>query len=214
MLKKLVFTIMFFAFIIAGAVVSFANEDDVIVYNRYTVNYMTNIAEETGEEIEEYSHEAVLEKYSSLFFGDESSTETEYIKDININKNPTTTDKQDHSFSATLADNVSLEDGNILVLMFFVKEGDTFKQLISPVEIECRLRFIEPIGMTLPNTGKDNPNCIRIIVFPKDNYNELSLENIQIYDIEILVSSYIFRKDSLKNSKELTDFVWNKVEAK
>ena len=76
MLKKIVFIMLMLVFIIAGAVVSLATEDEEPVISSISVEnvnpgfyVMTGVYE---EEEEEYSHEAVIEMYSSLFFDPET----------------------------------------------------------------------------------------------------------------------------------------------
>lgn len=212
MLKKFAFVIMVLLFIIAGALVSLANNEEEFVYNNFTVNDYIYDNEEFYEK-KEYSHEAVVEMYSSLFFDADIKTDVEYIKDIVFNENSKTADNnKDYLFNATLSDNVELENENIIVMMFFIKNGDTFEELIPPEEIECNLRLIAPININLPNVGKDNPNSIRIIVFPKNNYKDLSADNIQVYDIEIFINSTNFFKGSLKNASDLLNqFINSKV---
>lgn len=203
MLKKLAFVLMVFSFMIAGAVVSMAGEDDELLNTRKSANgAVPEIVElkETGEE--KYSHESVIEKYSSLFFDKESKTDVKYIKDIKIEDiSSTKNDIQDYSFSAALAENNKVEPGNVFVLMFFIKDGDAYKLLCDPREIDpadCNMRLIELITLYLPNVGKNNPNEIRLIVFPKNKYKELSLDNIQIYDTTIFIVKQFNVKKTLK----------------
>jgi len=58
--------------------------------------------------------------------------------------------------------------------------------------------MIEPITLELPNVGEDNPNHIRIIVFLKNSYKELTLDNIQIYDAKIVINQFNFWNTLIK----------------
>lgn len=194
MLKKICFVLLIFTFMIAGALVSFAAKDG-------------NVAMLKEEQPEEYSPEAVIEKYSSLFFDENNETDNEYLKGIKITEERTTVDDiQDYNFSAELSDTVQLENGNPIVVMIFVKVGNKYKLLSDPEE--CNMGLIEPISIYLPNTGKDNPNYIRVIAFPKNSYNELSLDNIQIYDTEIVIIKYDV-KDTLKTLNDILKPIYN-----
>lgn len=192
MLKKIVFILLVLSFMIAGALVSMANEDEDVTYNNTIVNDISDNLDVSarGQNVE-YSHEAVIEKYSSLFFDVDSKTDKEYIieEHIKIKEDGATKDDiQDYDLYVTLSDTVYLETGNTIVVMVFVQMGDTFELLGEPAEFNAWC--MEPIKLDLPNVGKDNPNCIRIIAFPKNSYNELSLDNIQIYDTEVIIIDY------------------------
>ncbi|ANX02559.1 hypothetical protein CSTERLE_13810 [Thermoclostridium stercorarium subsp. leptospartum DSM 9219] len=202
MLKKLTFVFLVVSFMIAGALVSMADEDEDFIFYRYTVNNAIYAAEESQGRPEEYSHEAVIEMYSSLFFDADSKSDVEFIKDINITeKNDTKDNNKDYSFSAVLSENVLPEEGNAIILMFFIRQDDTYEELIPPEEIDpsqCRMKMIEPITLELPNVGEDNPNHIRIIVFLKNSYKELTLDNIQIYDAKIVINQFNFWNTLIK----------------
>lgn len=205
MLKKLTFILLVFSFVIAGALVSMATEDEDSSINNEgidntAVNSVVPVVEaiDVEQQEEEYSHEAVIEIYSSLFFDADSETENTLIKDIEINKDNNKSDnKKAYALSASLADEVQLEDGDTIVVMAFVKNGDSFELLGEPKE--CNVWCLERITFELPFTGKENPNLIRVLAFPKKSYSELSINNIQIYDEEVIIEEkgFIF-KDSLK----------------
>ena len=206
MLKKIVFIMLMLVFIIAGAVVSLATEDEEPVISSISVEnvnpgfyVMTGVYE---EEEEEYSHEAVIEMYSSLFFDPENETEIEYIKekDIKIVEDGSTKDDiQDYDLYVTLSDTVYLEKGNTVVVMVFVQENDTY-ELLGSAEFNA---WCMKIKLNLPNVGSNNPNYIRVIAFPKDSYKELTLDNVQMFDTEVIIVNQLF--DFMRTLKTTQD---------
>ena len=107
MLKKIAFILLVFAFIIAGALVSMANEGEDFTLSNITVNNVTSdfhaVNEPYQEQKEEYSHELVIEMYSSLFFDVDNKTDTEFIIEEHIvieEDSSTKEDIQDYYFSA------------------------------------------------------------------------------------------------------------------
>lgn len=197
MLKKIVFILLVFSFMIAGALVSMAIEDE------YTLNDIFVMDELYEEQKEEYTHETVLEMYSSLFFDTDNKTDVEYVKDIVIEENSATkNDIKDYYIYGTPSENAQLDKGNTIVVMVFIQEDGKFEQLSNPVEFNKA--FTKHISISLPNVGNDNPNFIRIIAFLKNNYKDLSLDNVQIYDTKITIVEQSFDFiGTLKTSQDI-----------
>lgn len=195
MLKKLSFIILVFSFMLFGAVAAMAIEGEGDSLSNIEGDVTTNpvlpaieIHNEEQQE-EEYSHEAVIEEYSSLFFNIDNKTENEFIKEERIKiveDSSTKDDIQDYSIYATLSDDIHLEEGNTIVVMAFLKMGDSFELLGNPEEKFKLGGLMEPISFSLSNVGEDDSYYIRVIAFPKNSYKDLSIDNIQIYDLEIV----------------------------
>jgi len=207
MIKKLVFILLVFSFMLAGALVSMAIEDEEFMPGLFNSSNASSVYLDMDEPYEEpkdeYSDKTVIEMYSSLFFDAESKTDAEYIKDIVIEEYSATKDDiHDYYIYATPSENAQLEKGNTIVVMVFIQSGDGYKLLSKPVEF--KKAFTRHISISLPNVGNDNPNCIRIIAFLKDDYKELSLDNIQIYDTEITIVEQSFDFiGTLKTSQDI-----------
>lgn len=207
MFKKIAFILLVFALMIAGALVSMAIEDEELILSRFALNNLPSGFFDTdgayGEQEDEFSYESVIEMYSSLFFDAENKTDVDYIKDIVIEKySASKEDIHDYYVYATPSENAQLEKGNTIVVMVFIQSGDGFELLSDPVEFNKA--FTKHISISLPNVGNDNPNCIRIIAFLKNDYKELRLDNIQIYDTEIIIVEQSFDfHGSLKSTQDI-----------
>jgi len=204
MAKKILFAALLFVLILAGSVVSMADEDNNTVINDNINNGTSfgtsgslfngfvgnNPAYETAasgvEEAvnEEFSAEAVIEKYGSLFFDEEVQSEIKLVSIINIEHDGESKDIGDFVISALVAEDAELDYDESLILMIFIKKDNNFEPLADPVEGYAW--FLQKVHF--PNIGKDNPNHIRFVVFPKSSINNLELDkNLQITDMEHIV---------------------------
>ncbi|HZK25940.1 MAG TPA: hypothetical protein VFD00_00160 [Thermoclostridium sp.] len=186
MLKKIMFILLVSSLMILGSLVCMAYGDDDINEGSYMATRLNDFVdfapsavnvENDAPQEEEYSDEAVIEQYSSLFFETEDETEVEFITDIQdcVDK-----ESQKCTFYATISENIQIDEGDNIVVMAFVQKDDSY-ELLASGEFEITIKYLRPIELNLPNTGKDNPNYVRIIVFPKNSYDNLSLDNVQIY---------------------------------
>ncbi|NLG88817.1 MAG: hypothetical protein GX494_06300 [Clostridiaceae bacterium] len=232
MARKLIFAALLFILIIAGSVVSMADEDNNAVINNntnieipleadgnalnnFTVNIPEYEAAASGTENaadESYSAEAVLEKYGSLFFDEEVQSDIEFISIINIEHDGKSKNVGDYVISALVSNEADLDYDESLILMIFIKKDNKFELLTDPVEGYAW--FLTKVSC--PNIGKDNPNHIRFIVFPKNNYKNLELNvNLQITDMEhvIIAPSKPWEKvkKSLLNMQQSLEYLFNKI---
>ncbi|HAA25437.1 MAG TPA: hypothetical protein DCE11_04865 [Ruminiclostridium sp.] len=205
MARKFLFVALLFILILAGSVVSMADEDNSTVLNNDNANtetpletsgnlfdnfignspeYETAAAAAEDAVDEAYSAEAVIERYGSLFFDEEVQSEIKFINIINIEHDGKSKNVRDCMISALVADDVDLDYDESLVLMIFIKKDNKFEPLTDPVEGYAW--FLTKVSF--PNAGKDNPNHMRFVVFPKNSYNNLELNvNLQITDMEHVV---------------------------
>jgi hypothetical protein len=199
----------------AGSVVAMADEESAPLMNMIaeTNENMQNIVmfDEAvqGEYIEEYSHQAVFNKYQDLFQDREIQMEGVYLKNICINKSKESYNNQDYTLSAMLLDEVVLENGESIVVMAFVQTDDSCELLGTPKQMFAKL--MKPYNFRLPFSGKENPNLIRVVAFLKSEWQSLELgENLEITNFEIIIEeeSFIF-KDSLKSSWDIIKSVEN-----
>ena len=198
MLKKILFIILVFSFMIAGSLVCMAYGDDDFVESSYLVTESTDFLDLVAPAVsienivlqeEGYSDEAVIEKYSSLFFDTEDETEIELIRDIVVNE------FHNYALSAIIAEGVQIDEGDNIVVMAFVQKDDSF-ELIASEEVNRLYMCLEPVELNLPHVGKDNPNYVRIIAFRKNSYDNLSLANIQIHCKTIVIDNKKFDFES------------------
>jgi len=217
MAKKILFIAVLFILIIAGSVISMADEDKSADLNNDNINTNTETSFDTGNLLdsfigngstydasgeggegavnEAYSAEAVIEKYGSLFFDEEVQSDIKLIDIINIEHDGESKNVGDFVISALVTEDVDLGYDESLILMIFMKKDGTFEPLADPEE-GCAW-FLTKVNF--PNIGKENPNYIRFIVFPKSDYNELELDvNLQITDMEHVVVEPSSRWDKLK----------------
>jgi len=192
MAKKLFFMLLVLGLIAGGAVVSMATGDGVINLNGaladttpdgtlvpgINIGDMQYIEEDLQEEA--YTYEKMIEEYDSLFFDKNIQTEDIYIKDIVIKKCDTRKDSiQYYELLVTLDDSVTLENGDSIVVMAFVEKDGGYELLGTPMNVF--IKYPKPYKFELPFVGEDQPNCIRIIAFPKSSYDKFTLEdNLQI----------------------------------
>lgn len=207
MAKKILFVAMLFVLIAAGSVVSMAVEDDSAVLNKDSINIDTSL--ETGRNLfdsfvgssspyetaamdaedaveEAYSAETMIEKYGSLFFDEQVQSEIELISIVSIEHDGESKNAGDFVISARVSDDVELDYDESLILMIFIKKDGEFELLSDPVEGFAW--FLTKVSF--PNIGKENPNHIRFVAFPKNSYNNLELDvNLQITDMEHIVAA-------------------------
>jgi hypothetical protein len=205
MAKKILFIALLFILILAGSVVSMADEDNNAISDNDNTNSETAI--EAGSNLfdsfigndstyeaaasgvedaaqEEYSAEAVIERYGSLFFDEEVQSEIELVNIINIEHDGESKNVEDFVISALVSGDVELDYDESLTLMIFIKKDDKFELLTDPVEGYAW--FLPKVSF--PNIGEENPNHILFIAFPKNSYNNLELDvNLQITDMEHVV---------------------------
>jgi len=205
MTKKILFIALLFILIIAGSVVSMADEDNNAVLNNDNTNTGTTL--ETGGNLfnnlvgnnltyetaassaedaadETYSAETVIERYGSLFFDEDVQSEIELVNIISIEHDGESKDTGDFVISALVADDVDIDYDESLILMIFIKKDNNFELLADPVEGYAW--FLQKVHF--PNTGKENPNHIRFVVFPKSSFDNLEIDvNLQITDMEHVV---------------------------
>ncbi len=204
MSKKIFFVLLVFGLLACGTVVSMATIDDVINFNgalsdsTLTGATITGInsgheqyIEETLQEDvlqeEAYTYEKMIEEYDSLFFDKYIETENVYIKDIVIKQQDLRgASIQDYEISVTLDDSVVLKDGDSIIIMAFVENGDKYELLGAPSKVV--IKYPKPYRFELPFVGDKQPNKIRIVVFPKSSYDNVTLEkNLQIEDREVII---------------------------
>ncbi len=188
MIKRLMFILLVAFMFAAGAVVSMADDDPASIKNF--------MAEKKGgsdspalnssgaaQYIEEYSHQAVIDQYSDIFFSEEGLAGDVYMneEDIKLVKDVDSTNIQDYILSLTLMDTVKPTEEDPIVVMFFVKKEGTYTQLSFPRYLYKRWsRFY---NIRLPYTGKDNPNHVRVVAFLKSQWKSLELGvNLEITD--------------------------------
>ena len=179
MAKKLCFLLLVLVLMAIGTLVAMADGDETAVK---TVTGMAapvvNTAEE-GQYIEKYTHEAVLEKYGSLFFDQESQSSCVLIKEYIVKRNVLSDNNQDYLLSGELANGITLKNGDSVVVMVFVKNDDTYELLGTPKEAVTN--YLRLYRLRLPFVGGDKPNHIRVVAFLKSGYKELALDkNVQI----------------------------------
>ncbi len=229
MTKTFVFFLLIFILMIAGAVVSMATGDDMDMSdnlpteNSNTAEMIldydalqdffpseeTDVLEIEPEDFqtEEYSTEYVLEKYQSLFFEDEIQSESELVS-IKINQNSDGNSSiQDYIVAGTVTETIELAMDDSMMLMIFIEKDDTFEFLAYPEEGSALIKS----KVKLPFTGKDNPNRIRFIAFPKKSYDQLELDkNLQITDMEIIITTPFERlKEKLLNTEDSLKYLEN-----
>ncbi|HHU16965.1 MAG TPA: hypothetical protein GXZ70_01890, partial [Clostridiales bacterium] len=125
-------------------------------------------------------------------------------------------DIQAHDLLVTLDDSVVLEDSDFIVVLAFIKKDDTYEMLGKPMEVSTV--FPKANKFQLPFVGKEKPNYIRLVVFPKSSYDNLTIEeNLQIDDKVVIIAEpnkgFSFW-DSLKNSYESITRIINKLSPK
>ncbi|MBP7175981.1 MAG: hypothetical protein KBA53_07160 [Thermoclostridium sp.] len=209
MIKKLMFILLVVFMLAAGAVVSMADDDPILVKNFIAdKNGLSGLpAPKSSSEamyIEEYSHQAVIDQYSDIFFSETELAGGVYLKEesINLVKDVDSSNIQDYKLTVTLLDTVKLAEGDSIVVMAFVKKEDTYTQLTIPRYLSTPWsRFYK---FRLPYTGKDNPNHVRVVAFLKSQWKSLELGvNLEITDrSEIIVAETpgFNLKNSLINS--------------
>lgn len=202
MAKKLCFLLLVLALMVIGTLVSMADEDETAVKTVTGLSAPVVNTVEEGQYIEKYTHEAVLEKYGSLFFDEESQSSCVLIKEYIVKKNVLSDNIQDRVFSGELADDITLKNGDSVVVMVFVKNGDTYELLGTPKEAVTN--YLRLYRLRLPFVGEDKPNHIRVVAFLKSRYKELALDkNVQITDMDITIQKQGYNiKDSLMNTLE------------
>lgn len=208
MVKKLTFVLLVVVLLAAGAVVSMA-DDDLVSFSLTDGNTGSwsdaPVMDITDEDmyIEEYSHEAVINKYRALFLDKSNQMAGIYLKEVCITKDKESSNAQDYILSATLLDDVKLGSRDSIVVMAFVETNGTFELLGAPKQIyKDLLRWYK---FRLPNIGKENPNNIRVVAFLKSDYNFLELGvNLEITDHEeyVIEDESFDVKSSLKNSMD------------
>lgn len=206
MAKKLTFLLLLVILMAAGAVISMADDDtaslrDLAVEN--TGNQLSVPVSDNADEpgyIEGYSHQTVIDKYRTLFIDKENQTDGVYLKDIQVLKDEESSNIQNYTLWATLLDGAQLDDGDSIVVMAFVETEDTYELLGTPKQIFAR--FMSPYKFKLPFVGKENPNNIRVVAFPKSAFNSLELGvNLEITDRVVVIETESFNlKSSLRNS--------------
>ncbi len=202
MAKKLCFLLLVLVLMVIGTLVSMADEDETAAktVTGLSAPVVNTVGE--GQYIEKYTHEAVLEKYGSLFFDEESQSSCVLIKDYIVKKNALSDNIQDHVLSGELAGGITLKNGDSVVVMVFVKNGDTYELLGTPKEAVTN--YLRLYRLRLPFVGEDKPNHIRVVAFLKNEYKQLALDkNVQITDMDIVIQKQGYNiKDSLMNTLE------------
>lgn len=226
MAKKLTFVIMVFLLMIAASVVSMAIDDDfaavknvsaektgnwmnsnVIDYSDIDANAMDNIDEAIISQ--EYSHEYVIQEYESSLFDKSNQFEGVYMEHIDILKQNTSADDRDYVLTATLKDEVEL-DGDAVVIMVFVEKDGTYELLREPAEINNKM--FGGYLLTMPYTGNDKPNHIRVVAFLKNSYQVLEPGvNVEIVDQVIEVRG---KDNDIKSTLLSRDQTYNNVKKK
>ncbi len=205
MAKKLSFLLLIIVMTVAGTVVSMATGDSTNVTNDYSedMELPEDAVINKGEpNKEEYAHEAVLDEYGTLFCNKESGSKVTILDEIKINRDTKNENIQDYIITGMITEGFELEDNDVVVLMVFVEKENGYVILGKPVE-GSMLLFSRVV---MPFTGENNPNNIRLVVFPKNSYKVLKPdENLQITDIEVIVKKQKANvlekiKDSLINT--------------
>ena len=142
MAKKLTFVMLVLCLMAFSTVVSMAINDDAVISENRSLEKAVGgsslpfVNAATDEQyIEVYSHEAVIDEFGSLFFDKDSISDTLLLKDITVKRDYYSDNIQNYFLSATLADDVTLKDGNSIVVMVFVETDDTFELLGTPGEV-------------------------------------------------------------------------------
>ena len=217
MAKKLFFMLLVFGLIAGSTVASMATVGSVFNFNGALADVTLTGAtipginikdeqhiEEASEE-EAYTYEKIIEEYDSLFFDKYIQTKNVYVKDIIIKQQDTrNASPQDYELSVTLDDSVVLENGDSIIIMAFTEKDGVFELLVAPNSVV--IKYPKPYRFVLPLIGKKHPNHIRIIVFPKSSYDDITLEdNLQIEDREVVIpepKQNFSIRNSLINSKQ------------
>lgn len=218
MAKKLLFILLVVFLFAAGAVVSMADEDPAAIKGVVAEITGTSIAAVSNKTdntiyIDAFSSD-VIERYGDLFFNRNSVKGNVYFIDsqIKIEKDKESADPQDYMLCATLVEDVKLVKGDCLVVMAFIKTDDGYSLLRTP-----KYMYSDLLGwyeFRLPNTGKENPNRIRLIVYLKSAHEDLELgKNLQITDHEVVIElgNKGFKKSSLMNTFETIKQVESKL---
>lgn len=225
MAKKIMFMLLVLLLLACGAVASMAtgegvqNIEGALTLTGLNVpgmdiedgQYIEDIVEE-----ETYTYDKIIEEYDSLFFGEDVKTEKVFIKNIVIKQDNFSDDIHDHELLVTLDDSVVLEDNDFIVVMAFIKKDDSYEMLGTPMEVATV--FPKANKFKLPFVGKEQPNCIRLVVFPRSSYDNLTLnENLQIDDKVITITEpnndFSFWS-TLKNSYESFTNIFKKLSPK
>jgi hypothetical protein len=211
MIKKLMFILLVAVLFAAGAVVSMADDDLASVKNladEKTGWSGIPVTNNSGAAmyIDEFSHQAVIDKYSEVIFDRQSQAGGIYFKEdkTKLVKDEESSNIQDYKLTATLLDSVKLTDGDSIVIMVFVETDDNYTLLTVPKHLYTPwLRWYK---FRLPHTGKDKPNNVRMVAFQKSQWKSLELGvNLEITDRTEIIENenpdFDF-KGSLKNSRE------------
>jgi len=199
MAKKLFFTLLVLGLIAGGAVVSLATGDEVVNFNGALADTtadgilvpelnnwdMQYIDEDIQDEA--YIYKKMIEEYDSLFFDKDIKTENVYIKDIVIKKSDSKNDvDHDYELLVTLDDGVTLANGDYIIVMAFIEKDGGYELLGTPINVF--IKYPKPYKFELPFVGKEQPNRIRIIAFPKSSYDNFTLEdNLQVEHKEVII---------------------------
>lgn len=202
MAKKFCFLLLVLLLMAIGTVVSMADEDEAGA--KIVAGMAVPVANTAVEEqyIDKYTHEAVIEKYQSMFFNEESQSSCVLIKQYVVKKNDLSNNIQDYLVSGELASDVTLKNGDSVVVMVFAENNGTYELLGTPKEAVTN--YLRLYRLRLPFVGEDKPNHIRIVAFLKSEYKDLSLDkNVQITDMKIVVQKQGYNiRDSLLNTLE------------
>lgn len=209
MIKKLMFILLVGVLFTACAVVSMADDDPVSIKNLAAEKngwFGIPVTNNTGDGlyIEEYSDQAVIDRYSEVFFDEEKQAGGVYLEEgeTKLVKDEESSNVQDYKLTATKLDTVKLAEGDSIVVMAFVKTEDSYELLTIPKNLSAP--WFRWYKFRLPHTGKDKPNHVRVIAFLKSQWKTLELGvNLEITDLMEIIekedTGFNF-KNSLKNS--------------
>ena len=209
MVKKMMFILLVVILLVAGAVVSMADDDLAAIKSLMADKTGLSgdaVSNSTGTttHMNGFPYEEVIEKYKDVFFNKDSVHEGLYIKEINTLNDQKSTNPQDYLLGGTLIEDVKIPKGDCLVLMVFAETEDGYSMAATPKYIYSDLLSLHRFRM--PNTGKNNPDHIRIIVFMRTEHENLELgKNLEITDHVItveMVNKGFNVKNSLKNTTE------------
>lgn len=219
MAKKVVFIIMIFLAMLAGAVISMADDDNQVEFGQISgseeASYLSDIPlqevqeAEEDQSSEEYPYQDIIDKYGSLILDKNNVAEGVLLKEITIHKNKSGTNTQDFSLSATVNDEVQLADGDFIIVMVFVEVDESYKFMGTPLKVKKDL--MRPYKIQLPITDDEQTYNIRVVAFLNSGCDFLKLgENLEISDIVYTLSQENFNvKNSLKNSWDLIEQIKN-----
>jgi hypothetical protein len=207
MIKKLMFVLLVGILFTVGSVVSMADDDTVQTNDKNQESVIPAAAVE-GLYIDGYSNQAVIDKYAEIFFDENNQASGVYLVEgeTRLVKDEDSDSIQDYKLTATMLDTVRLANGDSIVIMAFVKTDGTYQLLTTPKNLSWTwLRWYK---VSLPHTGKDNPNHVRVIAFLRSQWESLQLGvNLEITDLLEIIENDDRGFDFLRSLKNCTDTI-------